>query len=53
MKCGSFLRYWRKELEYNGAVQQVLTDFRKAYDSVKREVLYSILIGIGISRKPN
>jgi hypothetical protein len=30
--------------EYNGTVQQIFIDFKKAYDSVRREVLYNILI---------
>jgi hypothetical protein len=31
----------------------VLIDFKKAYDSVKREVLYNILIEFRIPVKPN
>jgi hypothetical protein len=33
-----------KKWEYNGAVHQLFVDFKKAYDSVRREVLYNILI---------
>jgi hypothetical protein len=44
-------RYWRKKWEYNGMVPQLFIDFKKAYDSVRREVLYSILIEFGIPRK--
>jgi hypothetical protein len=40
-----------KKWEYNGTVQQLLTDFKKAYDSVRKEVLYSIVIEFGIPRK--
>jgi hypothetical protein len=29
--------------EYNETVHQLLVDFKKAYDSVRREVLYNIL----------
>jgi hypothetical protein len=34
--------------EYNVAVHQLFIDFKKAYDSVRREVLYNILIEFGI-----
>jgi hypothetical protein len=37
--------------EYNGTVHQLFIDFKKAYDSVRREVLYNILIEFGIPRK--
>jgi hypothetical protein len=45
--CG---RYWGK----NGSIvlqHQQFVDFKKAYGSVRREVLYSILIEFGIPRK--
>jgi hypothetical protein len=31
-------------VEYNGTVRQLFIDFEKAYDSVRREVLYNIII---------
>jgi hypothetical protein len=37
--------------EYNGTIHQLLRDFKKAYDSVRRELLYNILIEFGIPRK--
>jgi hypothetical protein len=37
--------------EYNGTVHQMFIDFKKAYDSVRREALYNILIEFGIPRK--
>jgi hypothetical protein len=37
-----------KKWEYNEAVLQLFTDLKKAYDSVRREVLYNILIAFGI-----
>jgi hypothetical protein len=40
-----------KKWEYNGTVHRLFIDFRKAYDSVRREVLYKILIEFGIPRK--
>jgi hypothetical protein len=40
-----------KKWEYNATVHQLFIDFKKAYDSVRREVLYCILIGFGVPRK--
>jgi hypothetical protein len=40
-----------KKWEYNGTVHQLFIDFRKACDSVKREVLYNILLEFGIPKK--
>jgi hypothetical protein len=40
-----------KKWEYNGMVHQLFIDFKKAYDSVRREVLYNILIEFGVPRK--
>ena len=40
-----------KKWEYNGTVHQLYLDFKKAYDSVKREKLYSILLEFGIPKK--
>jgi hypothetical protein len=40
-----------KKWEYSGTVHQLFIDFKKAYDSVRREVLYNILIEFGIPRK--
>jgi len=39
-----------KKWKYNGMVHQLLIDFKNAYDSVKREKLYSILIRFGIPK---
>jgi hypothetical protein len=33
-----------KEFDYNKTVNQLFMDFKKAYDSVRTEVLYNILI---------
>ena len=38
-------------LEYNEAVHQLFIDFKKAYDSVRREVLYNILMEFGVTKK--
>jgi hypothetical protein len=40
-----------KKWEYNEAVHQLFIDFNRAYDSVRREVLYNILIEFGIPMK--
>jgi hypothetical protein len=40
-----------KKWEYNGVVHQLFVDFKKAYDSVRREVLYNILTEFGIPLK--
>jgi hypothetical protein len=37
-----------KKWEYNGTVHQLFIDFKKTYNSVRREVLYNILIQYGI-----
>jgi hypothetical protein len=40
-----------KKWEYNGTVHQLFIDFKKVYDSVRREALYNILTEFGIPRK--
>jgi sorting nexin-29 len=40
-----------KKWEYNGMVHQLFIDFKKAYDSVKREVFYNILFEFGTPKK--
>jgi hypothetical protein len=40
-----------KTWEYNDTVHQLFISFKKAYDSVRREVLYNILIESGIPMK--
>jgi hypothetical protein len=34
-----FVKYLRKKWEHNEAVHQLFIDFKKAYDSVRREAL--------------
>jgi hypothetical protein len=51
IRFSAFVIYWRKKWEYNEAVHQLFIDFKKAYDSVRREVLYNILIEFGIPMK--
>jgi hypothetical protein len=40
-----------KEWEYNETVHQLFINFKKAYDLVRREVLYNILIEFGFPMK--
>jgi hypothetical protein len=48
-----YLKYWllEKEWEYNETVHQLFVDFKGAYDSVRREVLYNIVIEFGVPMK--
>jgi hypothetical protein len=39
-----------KKLEYNGTVHQLFIDFKKACDSIKREVSYNIVVEFGIPK---
>jgi hypothetical protein len=43
-----FAKILEKKWEYNEAVHQLFVDFKKAYDSVRSDVLYDILIEFGI-----
>jgi hypothetical protein len=45
------VRYWRKKWTYTEKVHQLLVDFRKAYDSVRREVLYNTVIDFLIPKE--
>jgi hypothetical protein len=51
IKFSAFVRYWKKKWEYNETVQQLFIDFKKAYGSVRREVLHNILIEVGVPMK--
>jgi hypothetical protein len=48
IRFSAFIRYWRKKWEYNETVHQI---FKRAYDSVRKEVLYSILVEFGVRVK--
>jgi hypothetical protein len=41
----------RKGSTYNGRVRQLFIDFKKTYDSIKREVFFDILIEFGMPMK--
>ena len=47
----AFVKYLKKKREYNEVVHLLFIDFKNAYDLVKREVLYNIVIEFGISIK--
>ena len=47
----AFVKYLRKKWEYNEAVHQLFIGFKKAYVSVRREVLCNILIEFDIPMK--
>ena len=47
----ALVKYVRKKWEYSEAVHQLFINFKKAYDSVRREVFYNILIDYGIPMK--
>jgi hypothetical protein len=40
-----------KKWEYSGTVPQLFIDFKQAYDSVWKELLYNILIEFGVPMK--
>jgi len=46
----AFIKYLKK-WKYKEAVHQLVIDFKNAYDSVRREALYNILIEFGIPMK--
>jgi len=48
----AFVKYLSKKWGNDEAVYRLFMDFKKAYDSVRREVLYNILIEFGIHNKP-
>ena len=47
----ALLKYLRKKLECNEAMLRLFIDFKKAYDSVRREVLYNKLVEFGVHMK--
>ena len=47
----AFVNYLRKKWEYIEVVHQLFIDFNKGYDSIRREVLYNILIEFCIPMK--
>jgi len=49
--CCPFVKYLRTKSEYNDAVHHLFIDFKKACDSVRREVWYNILTEFGIPIK--
>jgi hypothetical protein len=50
-QISAFVRFWRKVGECNETVHKRFIDFKKAYDSLRREVLYNNRIEFGILMK--
>jgi hypothetical protein len=44
IRLSAFFRYWRKKWEYNETIHHPFVAFRKAYDAVRSEELYNILV---------
>ena len=47
----SIWQEFEKKWKYNKNLCQLFIDFEKAYNSIKRESLYNILIKFGVPRK--
>jgi hypothetical protein len=45
------LQILEKKWEYNETVHQLFIDFKKAYDSLRRKILYNILVVFGVPTK--
>jgi hypothetical protein len=50
-RYSTFCQILLKKWECNGAVHQLFVDFKKAYDSIRREVLYNVQTEFGIPMK--
>jgi hypothetical protein len=48
MRSFAFVRFWRKKMQYTDRVHQLFVHFKEAYDSVRKEVLYNILIEFSV-----
>jgi hypothetical protein len=51
IRSSTSVGYWKKKWEYNGTVRQLFIYLKKEYDSLRREVLYTILTEFAIPRK--
>jgi hypothetical protein len=51
IRFSGFVTYWRKKCDYIESVHQLFMDFKKACDSVRREVLYNLLIEFVVPMK--
>ena len=47
----AFVNYCRKNWENNEAIYHLFIDFKNTYDSMRRVILYNILIEFGIPMK--
>jgi hypothetical protein len=48
IRSSTLITSWRKKWKYSETVHQLFIDFKNACDSVRREVLYSILTEFSI-----
>jgi hypothetical protein len=51
IRFSGFMGHWRKKWEYNETEHQLFIDFKKAYASVTRDVLYNTPIEFGVPVK--
>jgi hypothetical protein len=51
IRFSAFVRYWSKKWECSETVHQLFIDFKKAHDSIRRDVFYNILRESGIPIK--
>jgi hypothetical protein len=51
IRYSAFIKCLGGKLEYSGQYIKLCIDFKKAYDSARREVLYNMLIESGIPMK--
>jgi hypothetical protein len=49
--CNQHRQMLQEKWQYSGASHQLCTDFKKAYDSIRRKVLYSIHAEFGMPLK--
>jgi hypothetical protein len=51
IRFSAFVKILGKKWESNERVHQIFLDFKKVYDSMRKDLLYNILIEFGVSMK--